>query len=58
MGFGFWNLPVKVAMERPEMESGLRWRVSERETRSEMESEPERDAVCDGVSKRETRLRR
>jgi hypothetical protein len=49
MGFGFWNLPVKVAMEWPEMES---------ETRSEMESEPERDVVCDGVSKRETRLRR
>uniref|UniRef100_A0A2N9HXW3 Uncharacterized protein n=1 Tax=Fagus sylvatica TaxID=28930 RepID=A0A2N9HXW3_FAGSY len=39
-------------MERPEMESGLRWRVSERETRSEMESEPERDAVCDGVQGR------
>jgi hypothetical protein len=54
---------VTVAMEWPEMESGLRWsglrwRVSERETRSEMESELERDAVCDGVSKRETRLRR
>ncbi len=57
MGFGFWNLPVKVAMEWPEMESETRSEM-ESETRSEMESEPERDVVCDGVSKRETRLRR